>query len=306
MNYKLYKLTFSTSVHFGNGKLETSGIKFLADSLFSAMCIESKKLYGTSGIERLYRYADDGNLLLSDLMPYCKDDYYLPKPMVKIEKEFSASSVEKKKYKNTSYIKASEYADFVTGTFTDEPNFASEYTFTKLNRSRESEIDSTPYFVDTYKFCENCGLYFILGYDNDDLFDFVDDIMYSLGYTGIGGKTTSGFGKFIAVSCDLPKDMANLIGNAEKSKYKITLSTCLPTDDEIDSALEGASYSLQKRSGFVTSENYAATNVKKRDLYTFAAGSVFLNRFKGRVYDVSVKGNHPVYRYAKPLFIGIG
>ena len=306
MKYKLYRLTFSVPVHFGTGKLETSGIKFLADSLFSAMCIEAQKLYGSGSIERLYRYADDGNLLLSDLMPYWEKDYYLPKPMVKVEKEFSASSTEKKKFKNTDYVKANEYADFIFGTLNSEPSFASEYTFTKLNRSREPEIDSTPYFVGTYKFCENCGLYFILGYENDEQFDFADNIMYSLGYTGIGGKTTSGLGKFMAVPGDLQKDIANLISNADRSKYKITLSTCLPTEDEMDTALKGASYSLQKRSGFVASDNYAATNVKKRDLYTFAAGSAFLNKFNGKVYDVSIKGNHPVYRYAKPIFIGIG
>ena len=306
MNYKLYKLSFSTPVHFGTGKLETSGIKFMADSLFSAMCIEAKKLQGTDGIEQLYEYANDGKLLLSDLMPYCNEDYYLPKPMVKAEKEFSASSVEKKKYKSTDYVKASEYVSFITGSLNEQPSFASEYTFTKLNRSREPEIDSTPYFVGTYKFYENCGLYFIIGYESDEQFYLVDDIMCSLGFTGIGGKVTSGLGKFIAVPSDLPKDIANLINNAEKSKYKITLSTCLPTEDEIDDALEGASYSLQKRSGFVASDNYAATNVKKQDLYTFAAGSAFLSTFMGKVYDVSISGNHPVYRYSKPLFIGIG
>lgn len=306
MNYKLYKLEFSTPVHFGTGKLETSGIKFMADSLFSAMCIEAKNLHGTNGIEQLYKYASDGALLISDLMPYCKENYYLPKPMVKVEKEFAVSSVEKKRYKNTNYISASEYGDYIVGVLNSEPSFAAEYTFTKLSKSREMELDSTPYFVGTYKFYEDCGLYFILGYKSDEQFYFVDDIMCSLGFSGIGGKTTSGLGKFIAVPSELPQELAVLINSAENSKYKITLSTCLPTDDEIDNALDGASYLLQKRSGFVASNNYAVTNAKKQDLYTFAAGSAFLNKFNGKVYDVSIKGNHPVYRYSKPLFIGIG
>ena len=158
MNYKLYRLKFSTSVHFGNGKLEISDIKFMADSLFSAMCIEAKNLYGANGIEQLYKYADEGNLLLSDLMPYYQDNYYLPKPMIKVEKEFSVSSVEKKRYKNTNYISVDEYESYINGTLNSEPNFAAEYTFTKLNRSRETEMDSTPYFVDAYKFYDDCGL----------------------------------------------------------------------------------------------------------------------------------------------------
>ncbi len=306
MNYKLYRLAFSASVHFGSGKLETSGFRFLADSLFSALCIEAKKLYGADGIGRLYEYADGGKVLFSDLMPYAGKEYYLPRPMVKADKEFSVSSVEKKKYKNTNFVKSSAYTGFLSGTLDGEPKFGAEYTFTKLNKSRNPEVDPTPYFVGTYKFRENCGLYFLFGFAEKEQFDFVDTLVESLGYTGIGGKITSGFGKFVALPIDLPQDIAVLISNAEKAKYKITLSTCLPSDDELDQALAGASYALQKRSGFVASEDYAVTNVKKRDLYTFSAGSAFQNTFRGKVYDVSVNGTHPVYRYAKPLFIGIG
>jgi CRISPR-associated protein Csm4 len=44
---------------------------------------------------------------------------------------------------------------------------------------------------------------------------------------------------------------------------------------------------------------------KKRDFYSFAAGSVFQNKFEGDIFDVSIKGNHPVWRYAKPLFMAV-
>ena len=50
---------------------------------------------------------------------------------------------------------------------------------------------------------------------------------------------------------------------------------------------------------------YAEEYRRKRDLYVFAAGSCFKNEFEGDIYDVTNGGSHPVYRYAKPLFMGV-
>ena len=83
------------------------------------------------------------------------------------------------------------------------------------------------------------------------------------------------------------------------------LSTALPRDDELENALLGASYLLERRSGFVFSEQYADDLRKKMVLYVFSSGSCFENRFEGDIVDVSDGGNHKVYRYAKPMFIGL-
>ena len=50
--------------------------------------------------------------------------------------------------------------------------------------------------------------------------------------------------------------------------------------------------------------SYSEMHLKKHDFYVFAPGAVFENRFEGDVFDVSIHGAHPVYRYAKPMFIG--
>ena len=55
----------------------------------------------------------------------------------------------------------------------------------------------------------------------------------------------------------------------------------------------------------MASEFYAEEYRRKRDLYVFAAGSCFKNEFEGDIYDVTNGGSHPVYRYAKPLFMGV-
>ena len=44
---------------------------------------------------------------------------------------------------------------------------------------------------------------------------------------------------------------------------------------------------------------------KKKDLYVFRAGSCFVHPFAGDIYDVSDGGSHPVYRYARAMFLGV-
>ncbi|MCL2217994.1 MAG: type III-A CRISPR-associated RAMP protein Csm4, partial [Defluviitaleaceae bacterium] len=57
--------------------------------------------------------------------------------------------------------------------------------------------------------------------------------------------------------------------------------------------------------GFVFSETYSEEALRKNDLFALDSGSVVRSRFKGGVYDVSHHGSHPVYRYAKPMLLGV-
>ena len=86
----------------------------------------------------------------------------------------------------------------------------------------------------------------------------------------------------------------------------MSLSTSLPKDDELEEALENSSYLMEKRSGFIYSTSYSDEFRRKKDMYVFSSGSCFENIFDGDVYDVSEgQGKHKVYRYAKPLFLGV-
>ena len=85
----------------------------------------------------------------------------------------------------------------------------------------------------------------------------------------------------------------------------MTLSVSLPTEQEIDKVLEQASYTLEKRSGFVDSTEYAQQQLRKKDLYVFKAGACVSTKYEGAVYDVAAGGRHAVYRYAKPLFMEV-
>ena len=94
-------------------------------------------------------------------------------------------------------------------------------------------------------------------------------------------------------------------GLTERKKYAMLMSLALPKDEELEDALQGASYQLVKKSGFVASDTYAPQQMRKKDLYVFKAGSCFQHSFQGDLWDVSEAGMHPVYRYAKGMFLGV-
>ena len=91
----------------------------------------------------------------------------------------------------------------------------------------------------------------------------------------------------------------------QESSYLLLSSAMAKAEEDLESILEDASYLLQKRSGFIYSESYAKEQRRKKDFFSFQAGSCFKKPFSGDIFDVSDGGNHPVYRYGKAVFMEI-
>lgn len=311
MNYKLYKLTFSTSVHFGKGRLGTTENRFLADTLFSAICTEAVKSIGFSEIDFFYESAKRGELLLSDSMPFIGGTLYIPKPIMSLERSSEEyDSKIRKEYKKLSFIPFDRIHDYFKGNF---DAVAENKKLSQLGEFSEKTAaaifdndDALPYNIGIFSFSPDCGLYFIMGFENDEVDCRFDAMIYSLGYTGIGGKISSGLGKFRADSCKIPDDMLVMLNENSDEALYITLSLCMASEEsEISKAISDADYSIIKRSGFVGSVSYSDTFRKRKELYCFSGGSCFKNKFLGDVFDLSDGGSHPVYRYAKPMFMGV-
>lgn len=304
MEYTGFKLAFSTSVHFGNGSLENSDNKIYADTIFSALCHEAVKL---ECIEELVSYVKNEKIKLSDAFPFIGDSYYIPKPMITIESERNID--DKKKAKKLEFINV---------------NLIDEYLDGSMDIKRESEIlsnlgksdiitraviqtneDTKPYSVGTYLFSEGAGLYLIVGYRDEDALNMITKLLRSLSYVGIGGKVSSGLGKFNSEQVKLPVSITDKIKRAEESSSVMSLSVGMCDDMELENVCENSNYILSKRSGFINSSTYSDNIVKKQDFYLFRAGSVFSRPFKGLIKDVSIKGKHPVYRYANPIFMEV-
>lgn len=308
MKYKVYKLKFNTAVHIGKGRLEDAESTFMADTIFSALCSEAAA-DSEEAVERLADMVRTDRLVISDAMPYHNDKLYIVKPYLSPENTDESNSAAKKQAKKLKYIEADRIDEYLKG------NLDISAASSELENMGKKEIrtmasvneieDTNPYSVGAYRFNEGWGLYIIIGYETEEVLDFTDKLIRSLSYSGIGGKRSAGLGRFEFECSEVPENLKKGLSGDENFTNYILLSSAMAAEDKLSEILDGARYMLEKRSGFVYSDTYADTNCKKNDIFLFKAGSVFKNTFTGILADVSVVGNHPVYRYAKPVFVGV-
>ena len=340
MNHSIIRFNFSTPVHFGKSKLEDGEMCFSADTLFSALFLEAMK----EGKEKLLlEYVQEEKLLFTDAFPfsvkqegskgkkeYC---YFLPKPMCSVERgeeegREKEHSILKKAYKKLKYLSMDSLSDYLEGRLDPleelkKQNFGSFFS-QEMVRILEDE-DNLPYRVEQFQFAEDAGLYCIFSTEDEEVEDFLVDLLESLSYIGIGGKRASGKGKFSITAGALGEEISEkikLVGKGEEdslasdsagslvkktkeSRYLLLSSAMAKAEEDLESILEDASYLLQKRSGFIYSESYAKEQRRKKDFFSFQAGSCFKKPFSGDIFDVSDGGNHPVYRYGKAVFMEI-
>lgn len=316
MNYKIYKLNFTSPLHLGNGKLSDHEYHLYADTLFSAMCIEARQSYGMDELDTLVEAVKNNQLRISDGMPYYsgeEDIYLIPKPMAQIQNDNIDYKL-KKKYKNIKYIDITKVDDFLKGkmdlSIEEIQNNIGVASFRNLVSVYEGEEDSEPYKVGTFTFNQGYGLYIIIGYEDDEIRYLVEDILVSLEYNGIGGKRNIGLGRFNLKNADDTKQILESISltlghNQKDEKKLVSLSISLPNDDELKEVIDKAAYTLVKRSGFTDSSFSGENLIRKNDFYAMASGAVFEKGFEGILKNVVKDYVHPVYKYAKPIFMEV-
>lgn len=325
MNYFVCKLRFSAPVHFGGSSalpLEQAAASFGADTLFSALCHTALLSGGDAAVKRLCTAVGTGALLFSDGFPWREepgnDALYLPRPILNPVQRAEISPAQRKMVRKVRYIPTAFYEAFLRslagGAYLDITKFSQHFgTFFEQSKAAVPEhANAEPYFVGLFSFENNCGLYFIMGCTDEELAQDVSGLLALLGESGIGGKVSSGYGKFqVCDTFDL-NGSSNpqtefLIRSlkANRSAYYIALSSCLPADDELDRAIEGASYQLLRRGGFINDPASCTQPRKKRMQYVFQSGSVFRTRFQGELSVVGETRGHQVYRYNRPLWMGV-
>lgn len=297
MTYKLYRLAFG-SVHFGNGTLESSTVGFTADRLFSALVLEAIK---SNRLEELLGLANAEDFALTDAFPYSHIPY-LPKPIgfpsadkYDQTKDVVTMRQEAKKTKKLEYIEYDRLPNFLEGDIIENNNHFVHSAVTK----NSPNIDEALFQVGISMPSQVSALYIIASQS-----EILDDLMTSLQYSGLGGKRTSGYGRFTLAILDLPADLEKRL-TLHLSRTVMTLTTCLPVNEALEEAMAGAKYFLKKSSGFAFSQD-VKDNYRKQDLYKFKAGSTFTKTFKGQIVDVRPDDfPHPVWNYAKPLFYSL-
>lgn len=322
MTYLLFKLSFDTPVHFGLSdsalSLYQSQYTCAADTLFSALCHMALDCFGNEGVNELCSWARQGELLLSDAMPWCGGDIFLPKPCAAPENRQELPAKLRKAMKKLEWIPIDAFGEFAASLHGEKPYdadghqtvFGREEEITKIG---ERAVESgTPYMVGTYRFCADCGLYFLAACAHPAQTERLARLVEVLGITGIGGKISAGYGKFhvqekTVLDASAQGQLRWLYEALQDTAaaQQMLLTTSLPTDTELDGALEGALFRVVRRGGFVQSEHFAAGTKKKQTQYFLASGSVLRHRFEGELYSIADGGNHPVFRYGKPLFVGV-
>ena len=295
MEVQAYKLDFQT-VHFGNGNLNESIGSFNASRLYSSLFLESLKLNVDKEFLNLSKSA---NFFLSDSFPLKDGEFYLPKPIgypkIPLNSESTRETRRKaKKSKKLRYIKYTDMEDYIEGNCDVDKLDGTDSFFSKSTVVTKKGID--PYEVGITNF--KTSLY-ILTIKHK----LLDMLMDSLQYSGIGGKRSSGYGRFTVEKLDIPDEFSkNIVVNDSEYGVYMTLSTSIPNNDELDAVLPTAEYLLEKSSGFA----YSSTSrnlLKKQDLYKFAVGTTLTKTYNGNIFDVRPDDfPHPVWNYAKGLF----
>lgn len=302
MEYSVFKLDFSTGVHFGKGMLNDSMETFTADMLFSALYIEALKLGKHNDF---YQAVETGRLLFSDAFPFIGKQYMLPKPVIYVEHSDQGDSEKKKRFKAMKYLPVEKLDLYLSGNMDLKDNPMEDFgTFEQRAAAFVRKSGETlPYQVGVFHYKNGNGLYILTAYESKEELRLFELLMDALSYSGIGGKKAEGLGKFTLRYGTGTNILIQHLNN--RTGRFLLLSSALPRDDELEQSLVGASYMLSKHSGFVTSDQYADEARRKKDLYLFDAGSCFCHKFDGDIYDVSEGGNHAVYRYGKALFMEV-
>lgn len=316
MKYTLFKLKFTMAVHFGAGGLTTTSNTLMADTVFSALCTEAVK----SGQDPapLIDAVMGGHLRISDALPYIGDRFYVPKPLAEIITDKEGDSSVKKALKKLSFIPIDSLSAYMSGTMDIDKeariltgNLGQEYLVEKA--AVETGEETRPYAVDLYRYYENSGLYICLGYERDEDYMRFYECLRALSYAGIGGKTSAGYGRFVVESVQPGRRFEERLSGVEALraepqknwKQYMSLSVSVPAPSEMTGVMDSANVRVVKRSGWVVPASGAESVRKRRDVYMFAAGSVFSEPFRGCMFDLQEGERHPVLRYGYPMMMGV-
>lgn len=309
---KLVYLQFKTPVRFGKDKgrpdLTETGLTCHADTLFSALAIEWRCLYGEAALADFFQLVDKGQLRMSDLLPYAKGSCFLPKPL----KLFHSPPPDQiKAVKKLDYLAVEDFQAFCQNGQTAEGKTPGKTEFAEVvyqvRVNKRDQAEPLPYHVAALRFFETAGLYCLLQFD-EALEERLLTVFESLGETGIGGKRSSGFGKFelkrvVNLNSDeLSESEQELSRLLElQAGLVMNLSLVLPGPGDLGVLKDPQSaYQFIKRSGFTTD-----LGIKHSQVGMINIGSCLPERIDGQLVNLAPSGAQPVYRYGLGLYIGV-
>ena len=342
-HWQLVKLDFERNpVHFGDLGIgmEAVGERACSDTLFSAWISSYARLFGSGAVEQLlalFPQKERSPLIeppfrLSSTFIFQGETYYLPCPIESPKGYPDDDLAFAKEYKKLSYLPLRVWQRWYQGEgFSDcdraelELKVKQSKTFGQLEREQTFDysemfksqrvpkvsLDRTTrasnfYHVGFIQFQPGAGLYFLIQFPNADsvLETQLASALNLLGEDGIGGERSSGAGRFTATWHELGKTWNPVVNFKQPSAY--SLISLLWEHPFATEYLQGASYALRERSGWIVSPA-SGQQARRQAIQMFTEGSVFLQPISGMLANVT-PGNfkaHQIYRSGISLSLPI-
>ena len=323
--YTIFKLHFTTPVHFGDARDDYS---------ISQKTIQSDTMYAalTACLAKLGKeIPSNGDLdcTISSLFPFFQESeksepiYFLPKPLKQrlpeLEHIEDAKKVKKVAWLDVDYFEKAINGEKLFESSADVSNikgdfltmketpygfekFITAHVSERVTVSRNGTEDAKPFYMERVSFKGYSGLFFLV----DGNAQMIDDAIELLQYEGVGTDRNVGNGVF---AYDKDEIEINLPENCD---HQMSLSMFIPENEQqlkemLDS--DDVAYDFVRRGGWITTPPY--NTLRKNAVFAFLPASVFKSTermVKGCVVNLG-KGvaelSHPIFRCGKALFIPI-
>lgn len=334
MTWQLVKLDFGRNpVHFGELGIgmEESAERAYSDTLFSAWMSAYAKRFGKDAVEQLlsrFPQAEQTPLLeppfrLSSTFVYHGETYYLPRPIESPKGYPDDDLAFAKEYKKLNYLPLEVWQRWYQGDgfsnsdqaelelqvqqpkTSGELDQAKTFDYGKAFKSQripKVSLDRTTrasnfYHVGFVQFQPDAGLYFLIHFPKADpvLQTQLQASLELLGEDGIGGEKSSGAGRFEATWHDLDEVWHDVVHFPQPNFY--SLISLLWHYPFASNYLEGASYTLRERSGWIVSP-ISGQQARRQAVQMFTEGSVFAQPISGMLANVTPEKfkAHSIYR----------
>lgn len=336
---KIVKLRFRSPLHLGPDipgiGIEDSLSMAHSDTVFSCLINAYAELHSgdPKAVDKLLAPFHDGKppFRISSAFPFQKREndvrYYLPKPLVDPLAFYDPRSGQnaRKSYskliQNLLFVRIERFKNYWLGEGTQtrmtrrdletaNQEIRDLYVPTiRPQHTRDRLTDATTiYHTGLVYFASNSGLYFLIEINDTSIlsWDKLRTVLDLAGTNGLGGRRSHGNGAFDVTDDTIePLDQTwQDLFNQQQDGF-VNLSLYLP---ETLTSLDPIAYQLVNRRGWCYSST-TPEQVKRKTATMFGEGSVFRNKPKGTLADVTPPNGaftaHSLYRYGIPLSLPI-
>lgn len=322
-----YKLHFQSPLHLSKGKEDyDESLRILHSDTIKAALFTCALQLGKTDQQALALM--DG-CILSSAFPFCKGEYFFPKPYSLIQSFMDENDpTAAKSLKKIRFMGKSFFEDLLNGGkrtidngkhlvaggdyLSDHPDLAKDGKILTAAVSQRVKVapdyieDAQTFYTERLYFNEGAGLYFLAVLD-EEMEDLFWRCLCLLGENGVGTDRSVGNGFF---SPEKAESMALEV--PDNAGYQINLSLYCPSREELnEQALEHASYQIVKRGGYMASAaDIDHITLRKHSVYMFEEGSVFSTnkQLTGKRIDLKPRYeglDHAVWRDGRALFLPI-